>query len=163
MADQENLADGSEAIQVNTNILAQFVRDMSFENIIAQKGNDAAEIQPEIQVAVNLDVRKREQENQFEVVHKLRIKSKNKVNEQAIFIFEIDYVGIFQIEGVPEDQLHPYLLIECPRLLFPFLRRIVADVTRDGGLPPFNLDMINYLALYQQELARQQEKNSPVN
>ena len=69
---------------------------------------------------------------------------------------EIDYVGIFNIEGVPEDQLHPFLLIECPRLLFPFLRRIVSDVTRDGGFPPLNLETIDFMALYRNELMRRQ-------
>lgn len=58
---------------------------------------------------------------------------------------------------MPSDQLHPYLLIECPRLIFPFVRRIVSDVTRDGGFPPINLDMIDFVALYRQELARRVE------
>jgi preprotein translocase subunit SecB len=58
------------------------------------------------------------------------------------------------VEGVPEEQLHPFLLIECPRLLFPFVRRIISDVTRDGGFPPLNIDTVDFLALYRQELAR---------
>jgi preprotein translocase subunit SecB len=69
---------------------------------------------------------------------------------------EVDYVGLFFIAGVPEEQMHPFLLIECPRLLFPFLRRIVSDVTRDGGFAPLNLENIDFMALYRQELARQQ-------
>ena len=75
---------------------------------------------------------------------------------EKLFLMEIDYVGIFNIEGVPEDQLHPFLLIECPRLLFPFLRRIVSDVTRDGGFPPLNLETIDFMALYRNELMRRQ-------
>jgi preprotein translocase subunit SecB len=81
----------------------------------------------------------------------------NKENTaEKLFLMEIDYVGIFSIAGVPEDQLHPFLLIECPRLLFPFLRRIVSDVTRDGGFPPLNLETIDFMALYRNELMRRQ-------
>jgi preprotein translocase subunit SecB len=61
------------------------------------------------------------------------------------------------VKGVPEEQMHPYLLIECPRITFPFLRRIVSDVTRDGGFPPLNLETIDFLALYRSELARRVE------
>ena len=81
-----------------------------------------------------------------------------------MFILELDYAGVFHVEGVPEDQLHPFLLIECPRILFPFVRRIVSDVTRDGGFPPLNLDNIDFVALYRQEIARRQEQqDQPVN
>jgi len=73
-----------------------------------------------------------------------------------LFALEIDYVGIFDIQDVPEDQLHPFLLIECPRMIFPFLRRIVSDVTRDGGFPPLNLETIDFVALYRNEIARRQ-------
>jgi len=68
---------------------------------------------------------------------------------------------VFHIEGVPEDQMHPFLLIECPRLLFPFLRRIVSDVTRDGGFPPLNLENIDFMQLYRQEIARRQAEEQP--
>ena len=67
---------------------------------------------------------------------------------------ELEYAGVFEITGVPENQLHPYLLIECPRLTFPFVRRIVSDVTRDGGFPPLNLENIDFLKLYRDELQR---------
>ncbi len=70
----------------------------------------------------------------------------------------MDYAGQFQIENVPANQLHPFLLIECPRMLFPFLRRMVSDVTRDGGFPPLNIDNIDFLTLYRQNLARQQQQ-----
>ena len=75
-----------------------------------------------------------------------------------LFILEIEYGGIFEVTGVPEDQIHPYLMIECPRILFPYLRRIVGDVTHDGGFPPLNLEQINFLALYQNEIARRQKE-----
>jgi preprotein translocase subunit SecB len=135
-------------------ILGQFVRDMSFENIAAQKSVNAA-VQPDIQVQVALDARKREAEDQYDIVMKLKVESKTKEeNPQPIFLMELEYGGIFKVENIAAEQLHPYLLIECPRMLFPFVRRIVSDVTRDGGYPPLNLDTIDFLALYRQQLAQ---------
>ncbi|MCC5972826.1 MAG: protein-export chaperone SecB [Rubellimicrobium sp.] len=139
--------------KVTQRIIAQYIRDMSFENALAQKGL-AGDLQPEIAVQVNLDARKRGQDNQYEIITKLNITSKSKGSGQVLFVLEIEYSGIFIVEGVPEAQLHPYLMIECPRITFPFLRRIVSDVTRDGGFPPLNLDMIDFLALYRNEIAR---------
>jgi len=151
--------EAQQPVQPNMNILAQFIRDMSFENILAQKGING-EVNPDVQVQVNLDGRKRQIENQYEVVIKLKIVSKNKETDDNLFLLEMEYGGIFMITGVPDDQLHPFLLIECPRMLFPFLRRIVSDVTRDGGFPPLNLDTIDFLQLYRNELAPRQAEAS---
>jgi len=145
--------------QVQMNVLGQFVRDLSFENVMAQKGG-ATDVQPDVSVQVNLDAKKRQTENQYEVMIKLNVESKAKDGTDVLFVLEIDYVGIFNITGVPEDQLHPFLLIECPRMLFPFLRRIVSDVTRDGGFPPLNLDNIDFVAIYRNELARRQQASA---
>lgn len=141
--------------QMQMNILAQFIRDLSFENVMAQNGAQP-DMQPDVSVQVNLDAKKRQAENQYEVITKLKIESKDKASETVLFVLELEYAGIFNIVGVPEDQMHPFLLIECPRMLFPFLRRIVSDVTRDGGFPPLNLDNIDFVAIYRQELARRQ-------
>jgi preprotein translocase subunit SecB len=134
-------------------VLAQFIRDMSFENIAAQKslkGNT----QPEIQVQVGVEARKREAENQYDVVVKLKIDNKSKEDGAQIFLIELDYAGVFQIENVNEQQLHPFLHIECPRMLFPFIRRIVSDLSRDGGYPPLNLDNMDFVQIYRNQLAR---------
>jgi preprotein translocase subunit SecB len=163
MADQDNGADKPEAQaqtqsqtpQVKMNILTQYVRDMSFENVLAQRGT-GGEVQPDVQVAVNLDAKKRSVESQYEVVTKLNVTSKNKGKDDTLFVLEVEYVGIFTVEGVPEEQLHPFLLIECPRMTFPFLRRIVSDITRDGGFPPLNLDNIDFVQLYRNEIMRRQ-------
>jgi preprotein translocase subunit SecB len=72
----------------------------------------------------------------------------------VLFLLELEYGSTFLIEGVGEEQLHPFLLIECPRLMFPYVRRIISDVTRDGGFPPLNVDQVDFMALYRQELAR---------
>jgi preprotein translocase subunit SecB len=153
MAEENGAAEAQEQQGPVMNVMAQFIRDMSFENILSQKGVNG-EVQPDVQVQVNLDAKKRSAEHQYEVVMKLNITSKSKGTEETLFVLELDYAGVFHIENVPEDQMHPFLLIECPRQLFPFVRRIVSDVTRDGGFPPLNLENIDYLALSRNELAR---------
>ena len=153
------MAEEDQPQTPSMNVLAQYIRDMSFENILAQKGADG-EVQPDVQVQVNLDAKKRATENQYEVAIKLKVNSKSKANDAPLFLLELDYAGIFNITGVPEEQLHPFLLIECPRMLFPFLRRIVNDITRDGGFPPLNLDTIDFLQLYRNEIARRQAEEA---
>lgn len=147
------------APQVKMNILGQFVRDLSFENVMAQKGA-SGEVKPDINVQVNLDAKKRAADNQYEVMIKLNIASKAKDGGETLFVLEVEYAGVFHIEGVPEDQMHPFLLIECPRMLFPYLRRIVSDVTRDGGYPPLNLENIDFVQIYRGELARRQSEQA---
>ena len=142
----------AQAPQIKQRILAQFVRDLSFENVMAQQGVDG-EVKPEIKVEVNLDARKRGADNQFEVITKLKVTSNNAGSDNTLFLLELEYVGVFEIDGVPEQQMHPYLMIECPRMLFPFIRRIVSDVTRDGGFPPLNLEQIDFVAIYRQQIA----------
>ena len=148
-------AETAQAPQVQMKVLGQFVRDMSFENVMAQKGA-SGDVQPDVSVQVNLDAKKRQVDGQFEVVIKLNIISKAKEGGDVLFLMEIEYAGIFQISGVADDQMHPFLLIECPRMLFPFLRRIVSDVTRDGGYPPLNMDNIDFIQIYRAEMARLQ-------
>jgi len=154
MAEEQNGA-APQVPQVKMNTLSQFVRDLSFENVLAQRGT-GGEVQPDVSVAVNLDAKKRSTEHQYEVSVKLNITSKNKDADEPLFVMEMDYVGVFHIEGVPEDQIHPFLLIECPRMIFPFIRRIVSDVTRDGGFPALNLENIDFMQLYRNEIARRQ-------
>ena len=152
----ENGATEAQAPQIKMSVLTQFIRDMSFENVMAQKGV-SGEVQPDVNVQVNLDAQKRAQEHQYQISMKLVIDSSSKDKETKLFLLELDYGGIFHIEGIPDDQLHPFLLIECPRMLFPFARRIVSDVTRDGGFPPLNLENIDFVQLYRQELLRRQQ------
>ena len=130
-------------------VLGQFIRDCSFENIMVQKGV-AGEITPEINVQVSMEAKKRPVENQYEVVTKYTVTSRNQTGQETLFILEIQYGGIFLIENVADEQLHPFLMIECPRMLFPFVRRLVADLTREGGFPPFNMETVDFVALYRQ-------------
>ncbi len=154
------------ALMPRVQILAQYVRDLSFENALAQQGAVLPPGQPDIQVKVSLDAFKREapmqshsgtQANLFEVATKYQIEARALYGGTPLFLVELDYAGLFQIEGIPQEQLHPFLLVECPRILFPFARRIIADVTRDGGFPSLNLELIDFFALYRQELLRQKQ------
>ena len=159
MAEETNGAAGATPPQPRLQMLTQYIRDLSFENIAVQKGVTAADGKPDVKVQINLDVQQRPGDR-YEVALKVNVDS--KVGESQIFILELDYAGLFFIQNVPQDQLHPFLMIECPRLVFPYVRRVVGDVTRDGGYPPLNLEQIDFLALYRQELARRQaEQKAP--
>lgn len=155
MTDVENGAAKQPTLP-NMRVLGQFIRDLSFENILSQKPIEG-EVKPDIQVQVSLDAKKRGQDNQYEVISKYNITSKNKAGDQTLFLLEVEYGGIFVIDNVPDEQLHPFLLIECPRMTFPFVRRIVSDITRDGGFPPLNLDTIDFVQLYRQNIAQRQQ------
>lgn len=164
MAEEAKGANGAaspapQAAPPKMQIVNQYVRDLSFENIAAQKGM-ATEGKPEVKVQVNLDARKQSETN-YEVALKIRIDS--RVGEAPLFLLELDYAGRFNVENVPAEQLHPLLMIEGPRLIFPFVRRVISDVTRDGGYPPVNLDTIDFLALYRQELARRRQAQQQEN
>jgi preprotein translocase subunit SecB len=129
-------------------ILAHFVRDLSFENVGAIEGTPAQGT-PEINVTVNLDGGNIG-ENRYQVNMKLNAKAANGGTTR--FLVELDYSGIFAMENVPEAHVHPMMFIECPRLMLPFARRVIADVTRDGGYPPLMLDNVDFASLYRQKL-----------
>jgi preprotein translocase subunit SecB len=157
MAENENGAATPQMPQMK--VLGQFIKDMSFENILSRKPV-SGQVQPDIQVQVALDGRKGGADNQYEVVSKYNITSKNKGSDDVLFVLELEYSGLFHIENIADEQLHPFLMIECPRMVFPFVRRIVSDVTRDGGFPPLNLDNIDFVQLYRQQLAQRQQEQA---
>lgn len=157
MAENENGAATPQMPQMK--VLGQFIKDMSFENILSRKPV-SGQVQPDIQVQVALDGRKGGAENQYEVISKYNITSKNKGTDDVLFVLELEYSGLFQIENIADEQLHPFLMIECPRMVFPFVRRIVSDITRDGGFPPLNLDNIDFVQLYRQQLAQRQQEQA---
>ncbi|MEM8774475.1 MAG: protein-export chaperone SecB [Pseudomonadota bacterium] len=163
MAENENGAAKPESEAQPTapkmNVLTQYIRDLSFENVLAQRGT-GGEVSPDVKVSVNLDGKKRSADHQYEVMTKLTVTSTNKGSDENLFLLELEYVGVFHIENVPDEQLHPFLLIECPRMIFPYIRRIVGDVTRDGGFPPLNLETIDFVQLYRNEMVRRQAEVS---
>jgi preprotein translocase subunit SecB len=155
MADENQAGNAAAtAPQMRMQVLSQYIRDMSFENAAVQKGLSGADIQPEVQLAVSLDARKRTAANQYEVITKYKLSSRNKATGDTLFLLELEYGGNFLVEGIADEQLHPFLLIECPRILFPFVRRLIADISREGGFAPVTIDSVDFLALYRQELAR---------
>jgi preprotein translocase subunit SecB len=126
-------------------ILAQFIRDLSFENPRAPESLRQGPAQPQIDLGVEMNARGRE-DGLYEVDLKLSAQAARE--DGALFVIELVYGGLFQIGGVPEAEMEPVLLIECPRYLFPFARRIIADLSSEGGFPPFLLDPIDFAGVY---------------
>jgi preprotein translocase subunit SecB len=133
-------------------ILAQFIRDLSFENPRAPESLRGGVAQPQIDLGVEMNARSRE-DGFFEV--DLKLSAKANRDDGPIFMVELMYGGVFQIGGVAPEDMEPVLLIECPRYLFPFARKIIADVTSDGGYPPFMLDPIDFAGVYQARKAQE--------
>lgn len=131
-------------------ILGQYIKDLSFENPNAPQSLAGQEGQPEINIAVNVNA-KPMSETDFEVELHLNAKAQGKSG--IVFAAELLYAGIFRLENIPQDALHPVVLVECPRMLFPFARQILSDVSRNGGFPPLMLDPIDFAAMYQQRAA----------
>ena len=130
--------------------MSQYVKDLSFEN----PGNQLPEGQPTIDIGIDVSASPHPQGNGvFE--SSLKLKARAHVGETSLFLIEMDYCGLFQIGGLNEADSEAALLIECPRLLFPFARRLIADVTREGGFPPLLIDPVDFVQLYRQQKARQ--------
>lgn len=145
---------GTQPPQFKMQILAQYVRDLSFENIVAQKGIQG-DIQNEAQLQVGVEPRKRGEGNHYEVITKYNLVAKNKADGQTLFLLELEHAGLFLIEGLQGEQLAAFLNIECPRLTYPFARRIISDITRDGGVQQMNLELIDFVALFRQRVMAQ--------
>lgn len=136
--------------QPSIHVLSQYVKDLSFENPGAPNSLRGGEKQPMLNVNVNVNVRPLSQA-EFEI--ELKLDAHANRDEETLFIVELSYAGLFQIRNVPQEHLQPLLLIECPRLLFPFARQIVAESTRQGGFAPLMLDPIDFTALYRRRVA----------
>ncbi|THD63746.1 protein-export chaperone SecB [Phenylobacterium sp.] len=142
------------ADQPGIRILAQFIRDLSFENPRAPEALRGGAAQPQIDLGVEMNARGRD-DGFFEVDLKLSAKANRE--DGPVFVVELLYGGVFQIAGVGPEDMEPVLLIECPRYLFPFARKIIADVTADGGYPPFMLDPIDFAGVYTARKAQEQQ------
>ncbi len=139
--------------QPSLNVVAQYVKDFSFENPRAPDSLRPKDGGPQIQVGVNVQSRQRSG-IEFEVELKLEVSATQ--GEDTVFHIELDYGGLFRVQNVPQQHLHPFIMIECPRLLFPFARQIVADAAVRGGFPPLMIDPIDFVALYQQYVQQMQ-------
>ena len=127
-------------------VLAQYTKDLSFENPNAPGSLRAGE-QPKVDVQLDVNGRGMEEKGVFEVA--LRIKVESKRGDDTLFVVELVYAGLFRLANLPEEMIEPILLIECPRILYPFARQIVAQVTTDGGFPPMLLEPMDFAGLYQ--------------
>jgi len=138
-------------------VLGQYIKDLSFENPGAPNSLRPSGDNPSLDVNVNVNARPMG-ETQFEV--ELKLDATARRGEDTLFVTEVTYGGLFQIKNVPQEHVHPVVLIECPRLLFPFARQILADATRQGGFPPLMIDPVDFAALYRQR-AQQAQPEAP--
>jgi len=145
-------ADGAPAL----NALAQYVKDFSFENPNAPRSLGPQEKAPNIGIQVNVNA-KQLAPTDFEV--SISLDAKAGEGADLLFKLDLEYAGVFRLLNIPAEQVHPIVMIECPRLLFPFVRQIVADATRDGGFPPLFIDPIDFVGLYQQKAAEAANQN----
>lgn len=146
-------AAGSAPAAPSLRVLGQYVKDLSFEN----PGHSAVQTQPNIDLGIDVGAAPHVDGNGlFEV--SLKLSAKAVSGETTLFITELDYAGLFQLQNVTEKQVETMLLIECPRLLFPFARRIIAEITREGGFPPLLIDPVDFVALYQAQYRKAAER-----
>lgn len=138
-------------------ILGQYLKDLSFENPHAPQSLGTQQGQPDINISVNVNA-KNLAPNDYEV--ELHLDAKAVHEGKTVFAAELLYAGIFRLENLPEEALHPIILVECPRMIFPFARQILADATRNGGFPPLMLDPIDFATMYQKRVADAQQAAS---
>ena len=135
------------------NVLAQYIKDFSFENPNAPRSLAPQQTQPAINIQINVAANA-VADNDYEVT--LSIEGKADQSGGLLFSFDLVYAGVFRLQNIPQENLHPAVMIECPRLLFPFAREVIASAVRNGGFPPLLLDPVDFVALYRQNLERQQ-------
>ncbi len=140
-------------------VLAQYVKDLSFENPNAPASLQPPNKQPELKVEIAVGVRP-VADDVFESV--INFEGRAMLDNAVLYNVEVSYAGLFELQNMPDQARQPVLLVNCPTLLFPYLRRIVADVTRDGGFPPLMLDPIDFGSLYQQNIKAGGGKVQPI-
>ena len=160
MADTPAANGAQDDPMPSLNALAQYTKDFSFENPNAPRSLTPQQNGPQISIQVNVNA-KQIAEADFEV--DLTLEGDAKTGEEVLFAFELTYAGIFRVRNIPQDQLHPIIMIECPRLLFPFARQIVAEAVRNGGFPPLYIDPIDFVGLYQQRATEMQANAGAAN
>jgi preprotein translocase subunit SecB len=138
-------------------VLGQYIKDLSFESPAAPRVLQSPPANPQLQVTVNVNATSQSEET-YEVVLNIDVHARGDTG--VIYNVELFYAGLFRLRGVPQNMLQPVLFIDCPALLFPFMRRVLADMTRDGGFPPLMLDPIDFGRLYSQNIARAQGQAS---
>ena len=146
--------DDAERANRQLVVHAQYVKDLSFENPNAPDILIESPGQPDVEIGVNVGARKLN-DQQFEVL--LNLSAKATAAEEPLFLVELTYAGIVSAPGASDADVNPLIMIEAPRLLFPFARAIVSDVTRDGGFMPLNIQPVDFVSVYKHNLAKQQQ------
>lgn len=141
------------------NVLAQYVKDFSFENPNAPRSLTPGQAQPSINIQINVNA-KPLADSDYEVELKLEGRAEGSGN--VLFSFDLLYGGVFRLQNIPQDNIHPLMMIECPRLLFPFAREIIAAAVRHGGFPPLLIDPVDFVALYRQRMSELQPQQPAV-
>ena len=131
---------------------AQYIKDLSFENPNAPRVLIEGAGQPDVEITVNVDAQLLG-DNQYEVT--LNIAAKATAKDTALFLVDLTYAGLVSPQGTPNDEINALIMIEAPRLLFPFARAIISDCTRDGGFMPLNIQPVDFVAVYKHNLAQQ--------
>jgi preprotein translocase subunit SecB len=144
--------------QAGIHVLGQYIKDLSFENPGAPRSLRASDKQPSLDVNVNVNAKPQSQTD-FEI--ELKLDARATRGDEILFIVEVTYGGMFQLRNVPAEHVQPLVLVECPRLLFPFARQIIADATRQGGFPPLMIDPVDFTALYRRRLQDAQAQQQP--
>jgi preprotein translocase subunit SecB len=143
---------GGDASLPSFRILAQYIKDLSFESPRTPDSLRVGAQPPQIELNVELNAQARE-DGLYEVELKLTARALRETD--TVFHVELVYAGLFQIIGMSPQDLEPVLMIECPRYLFPFARRLIADLTTEGGFPPLRLEPIDFGGIYASRLAQQ--------
>ena len=139
-------------MDVKTKIIPQYIKDLSFENPKGPFPFAKKEERPAISVTVDVKANATSNENIYEVILSIKVSATHQDND--VFLIDLIYQGVFEIENLTDDIKEAYLLVECPRILFPFARRIIYDLHADGGLPPLLLDTVNFAELYKNRKAQ---------
>lgn len=145
--------------QPQLNVMAQYIKDLSFENPNAPRSLMAGNQQPQIGIQINVEG-KPLTDTEFEVT--LRLEAKAEIGGELMFGLELDFAGLFRFGNVPPESMNAIVLIECPRLLFPFAREIVASTVRNGGFPPLLLEPVDFAALYRQRMGEMPPGQQPL-
>lgn len=154
------MAEGNGGGTPQLEALAQYVKDLSFENPNAPRSLGPQETAPNISIQVNVNA-KPLAEGEYEI--ELVLEGKAGEGEGLLFNFELNFAGVFRLANIPQNHVHEVLMIECPRLMFPFARAILANAVRDGGFPPFLLQPIDFAQLYQARMAELGQKGGQMN
>jgi len=144
---------GAQAAPAQLNVLAQYIKDLSFENPNAPRSLQPAQQQPAINIQINVGAKPM---TETDVEVELKIEGKAESAGNVLFQFELIYAGVFRLQNIPQQDMHPVMMIECPRLLFPFARELISSAVMNSGFPPLRIDPVDFVGLYRQRMTELQ-------